>query len=178
MQKMLTTDSHCKLTYRIASRVCIPYVSCQLKILRFYLLIMLAIFAWCIEDDDSVENESAGPSKRKRRLVLDADMEIKMKELYERFKDDKNCSQLIAESLNPDGGFSAAQVTNKLEHLGLETRRRLWRGDSSLEESESKNENGDPDHLEAASDLFKKIQSFLLLPRALFGLACNVAVTL
>lgn len=46
---------------------------------------MRGIFACCSEDDHMVENESAGPSKRKRRLVLDADMEIKIKELYERY---------------------------------------------------------------------------------------------
>lgn len=32
-----------------------------------------------------MENESAGPSKRKRRLVLDADMETKIRDLYERY---------------------------------------------------------------------------------------------
>ncbi|CAH2070182.1 unnamed protein product [Thlaspi arvense] len=100
------------------------------------------------EDDHIVENETAGPSKRKRRLILDSDMEIKIEELYERFKDDKNCSRLIAENLDPEGGISAAQVTNKLKQLGLETRKRPRRGDNSLEE----NGNDDPDHLEAASD--------------------------
>ncbi|CAH8329047.1 unnamed protein product [Eruca vesicaria subsp. sativa] len=95
------------------------------------------------EDD---HNESAGPSKRKRRLVLDADMEIKIRDLYERLKDDKDCSRLIAESLDPDGGISAAQVTNKLKQLGLQTRKRLRRGDNSLEAS---NGSDDP---EAASD--------------------------
>lgn len=51
---------------------------------HFYLL-MFAIFACCSEDDHIVENESAGPSKRKRRLVLDADMETKIRDLYERY---------------------------------------------------------------------------------------------
>ncbi|KAJ0267230.1 Timeless family protein [Hirschfeldia incana] len=101
------------------------------------------------EDDHIVENESAGPSKRKRRLILDADMETKIRDLYERFKDDKDCSRLIAETLDPDGGISAAQVTNKLKQLGLETRKRLRRGANSMEASKG---NDDPDHLEAASD--------------------------
>ncbi|CAA7024796.1 unnamed protein product [Microthlaspi erraticum] len=108
------------------------------------------------EDDDDndnfVEKESAGPSKRKRRLVLDTDTEIKIKELYETFKDDKDCSRLIAETLDPDGGISAAQVTNKLKQLGLEKRKRHRRGDSSLEASGGKNGNDDLDHVEAASD--------------------------
>ncbi|KAJ4875737.1 timeless family protein [Raphanus sativus] len=104
------------------------------------------------EDDQIVENESAGPSKRKRRLVLDADMETKIRDLYERFKDDKDCSRLIAETLDPDGGISAAQVTNKLKQLGLETRKRLRRGANSLEASKCSNGNDDQDHVEAASD--------------------------
>ncbi|XP_010445395.1 PREDICTED: protein timeless homolog [Camelina sativa] len=103
------------------------------------------------EEDHMVEDDSAGPSKRKRRLVLDGDMEIKIKDLYERFKDDKNCSRLIAENLDPDGGISAAQVTNKLKLLGLEIRKRLRRGDSSIQANEGSNGNDDPDHLDATS---------------------------
>ncbi|KFK26897.1 hypothetical protein AALP_AA8G307700 [Arabis alpina] len=114
------------------------------------------------EDDDIVENESAEPSKRKRKLVLDADMEIKLKELHEMFKDDKDCSRLIAETLDPDGGISGAQVTNKLKQLGLEKRKRLRCGDSSLETSEGKNGNDDPDHLSdrQPSDTRKRVSSF------------------
>ncbi|KAG7612788.1 Timeless C-terminal [Arabidopsis suecica] len=103
------------------------------------------------EDDDMVEDKSAGPSKRKRRLVLDGDMDIKIKDLYDRYKDDKNCSRLIAENLVSDGGISAAQVTNKLKQLGLETRKRLRRGDT--------------DHLDATSlaqpsNTRKRVSSF------------------
>ncbi|KAL1206714.1 hypothetical protein V5N11_027273 [Cardamine amara subsp. amara] len=117
------------------------------------------------EDDHMVEDKSAGPSKRKRRLALDGDMEIKIKDLYDRYKDDKNCSRLIAESLDPDGGISAAQVTNKLKQLGLETRKRLRRGDSSVKASESNNGIDDPDHLEATSsaqpsNTRKRVSSF------------------
>lgn len=36
-----------------------------------------------------------------------------------RFKDDENCSHLIAESLDPNGQVSRAQVINKLKQLGL-----------------------------------------------------------
>lgn len=42
-------------------------------------------FACCSEDDHIVEDDSAVPSKKKRKLVLDADMEIKIKELYDRY---------------------------------------------------------------------------------------------
>lgn len=37
-----------------------------------------------------------------------------------RFKDEWSCSRLIAESLDPDGKVSAAQVSNKLRQLGLQ----------------------------------------------------------
>ncbi|CAN8244514.1 unnamed protein product [Cochlearia groenlandica] len=105
------------------------------------------------EEDHMAEDESERPSKRKQRLVLDGDMEIKIKELHDRFKDDKNCSRLIAETLDPDGGVSAAQVTNKLKKLGLETRKRkrLRRGDSSNKASEENNANDNPDHLESSN---------------------------
>ncbi|EOA12459.1 hypothetical protein CARUB_v10025761mg [Capsella rubella] len=117
------------------------------------------------EDDHMVEDQSAGPSKRKRRLVLDGDMEIKIRDLYNRFKDDINCSRLIAENLDPDGGISPAQVTNKLKQLGLETRKRLRRGDSSNKATEDKNGNDDPDHPEATSfaqpsNTRKRVSSF------------------
>ena len=54
--------------------------------------------------------------------------------------------------MDPDGGISAAQVTNKLKQLGLETRKRLRRGTNSMEASKGSNGNDDPDHVEAASD--------------------------
>lgn len=63
------------------------YTSCFLlaeETVHFYLS-KFVIFACCSEDDHIVENESAGPSKRKRRLVLDADMETKIRDLYERY---------------------------------------------------------------------------------------------
>ncbi|KAM7274123.1 hypothetical protein ACFE04_028787 [Oxalis oulophora] len=67
---------------------------------------------------NSVENE--GSSKRKRRLVLNDDMVTKIKDLYEKFKDDPNCTRLIVESLEPESEISAAQVQNKLKQLGLQ----------------------------------------------------------
>ena len=51
---------------------------------HFYLL-TLVTFSCCSEDDDMVEDKSAGPFKRKRRLVLDGDMDIKIKDLYDRY---------------------------------------------------------------------------------------------
>ncbi|KAF5732400.1 protein timeless [Tripterygium wilfordii] len=67
-----------------------------------------------------VEEKSGRISGRKRRLVLTDELETKIKDLYEKFKDNWNCSSLIAQSLDPDGKISAAQVSNKLEQLGLQ----------------------------------------------------------
>ncbi|XP_017972873.1 PREDICTED: protein timeless homolog isoform X1 [Theobroma cacao] len=73
---------------------------------------------WC-SGENSMENKTGKINERKRRLVLNDDMETKLKELYENFKDHPNCIRLIAESLDPDGGILPAQVSNKLKQLGL-----------------------------------------------------------
>lgn len=41
-----------------------------------------------------------------------------------RFKDNQNCSHLIAEVLDPDGKISSMQISNKLKQLGLKVARR------------------------------------------------------
>ncbi|KAJ0042371.1 hypothetical protein Pint_17594 [Pistacia integerrima] len=87
-----------------------------------------------------MQQQSGKVSKRKRRLFLSDEWDVKISELYEkqfskfviclhcicfdnygccRFKDDQNCSHLIAESLDADGKVSAAQVSNKLKQLGF-----------------------------------------------------------
>ncbi|GLT35849.1 hypothetical protein SLA2020_102660 [Shorea laevis] len=70
-------------------------------------------------EGNSTENESEKISERKRKLVLSDDLETKVKDLYEKYKDDPNCSRLIAESLDPEGQVLAVQVSNKLKQLGL-----------------------------------------------------------
>ncbi|EOY23387.1 Timeless family protein, putative isoform 1 [Theobroma cacao] len=72
-----------------------------------------------LNGENSMENKTGKINERKRRLVLNDDMETKLKELYEKFKDHPNCIRLIAESLDPDGGILPAQVSNKLKQLGL-----------------------------------------------------------
>ncbi|KAH9646677.1 Timeless family protein [Citrus sinensis] len=82
----------------------------------------------------SMKEESEKVSKRKRRLVLDEEWDMKIKDLYEKFKDDRNCSRRIAESLDPDGKVSAAQVSNKLKQLGVKVapkRRGPYSGETS-----------------------------------------------
>ncbi|KAJ0098814.1 hypothetical protein Patl1_20274 [Pistacia atlantica] len=66
-----------------------------------------------------MQEHSGKVSKRKRRLFLSDEWNMKISELYEKFKDDQNCSHLIAESLDADGKVSAAQVSNKLKQLGF-----------------------------------------------------------
>ncbi|XP_022736248.1 protein timeless homolog isoform X2 [Durio zibethinus] len=81
--------------------------------------VMISHDLGCQNGENSMENESGKIYERKRRLVLNDDMETKVKDLYEKFKDYPNCSRLIVESLDPDGGISPAQVSNKLKQLGL-----------------------------------------------------------
>ncbi|XWS48502.1 hypothetical protein CRYUN_Cryun13aG0083200 [Craigia yunnanensis] len=69
--------------------------------------------------ENSKESESGKIHERKRKLVFNVEMEAKLKDLYEKFKDYPNCSRLIAESLDPDSGIFPAQVSNKLKQLGL-----------------------------------------------------------
>ncbi|KAH9677438.1 Timeless family protein [Citrus sinensis] len=78
---------------------------------------------------NSMKEESEKVSKRKRRLVLDEEWDMKIKDLYEK----EVCCR-IAESLDPDGKVSAAQVSNKLKQLGVKVapkRRGPYSGETS-----------------------------------------------
>lgn len=79
----------------------------------------------------SMDHESEKAPRRKRRLVLGGEMEGKIKDLYEKFKDDWDCCRLIAEVLDPDGKVSRAQISNKLKQLGLKVapRKKIRYGD-------------------------------------------------
>ncbi|XVF12596.1 hypothetical protein REPUB_Repub08aG0132500 [Reevesia pubescens] len=107
--------------------------------------------------ENSMENESGKIYERKRRLVLNDDLETKLKDLYEKFKDDPNCSRLIAKSLDPDGGISIAQVSNKLKQLGLKIApKKKIRGGGSTFTAGSDQQGGertlhDPNDLEESS---------------------------
>ncbi|KAI8564941.1 hypothetical protein RHMOL_Rhmol03G0222300 [Rhododendron molle] len=83
------------------------------------------------DSEGIIEHESEGVSKRRKSLVLNQDLEGKIKGLYEKYKDDRHCSRLIAEELDPDGKVSPVQVSNKLRRLGLgvpRQKRRLQAG--------------------------------------------------
>ncbi|OWM79610.1 hypothetical protein CDL15_Pgr023022 [Punica granatum] len=105
-------------------------------------------------------HESERVHKKRKRLVLNSDLETKIRDLYDKFKDDQRCSQLIAEALDSDGKVSSAQVMNKLKQLGLKvTGKKRMRSPSSgrkkpLEEGNAEEtENGslNSDNLAEAS---------------------------
>ncbi|KAH9625382.1 hypothetical protein KSS87_011453, partial [Heliosperma pusillum] len=60
---------------------------------------------------------------RKRVRAIDEDMQLKIRSLFEQFKEHKRCSHMIAEQLDPNGTVTAAQVSRKLKKLGLHTSR-------------------------------------------------------
>lgn len=64
-----------------------------------------------------------------------------------RYKDDRHCSRLIAEELDPDGKVSPVQVSNKLRRLGLRVPRQKRRlqagGPIQLEEEGARGDEND-----------------------------------
>ncbi|KAG5558725.1 hypothetical protein RHGRI_008623 [Rhododendron griersonianum] len=129
------------------------------------------------DSEGIIEHESEGVSKRRKSLVLNQDLEGKIKGLYEkyiyilvlvdnshhfrnlfsdisvsvennlRYKDDRHCSHLIAEELDPDGKVSPVQVSNKLRRLGLRVPRQKRRlqagGPIQLEEEGARGDEND-----------------------------------
>ncbi|XP_047324602.1 uncharacterized protein LOC124928117 [Impatiens glandulifera] len=72
-----------------------------------------------VRGDSKQEHEKVVASKRRKNMVLDADMEGKLVALYEKFKDERRCSYMIAKELDSDGKYTAVQVSRKLKQLGL-----------------------------------------------------------
>ncbi|KAI3664996.1 hypothetical protein L6452_43611 [Arctium lappa] len=60
---------------------------------------------------------------RKRVGAFSEEKEMKIKTLFEQFKDHKKCSHMIASALDGDGTFTAAQISRKLRQLGLRLRK-------------------------------------------------------
>ncbi|KAH7651526.1 timeless protein [Dioscorea alata] len=67
--------------------------------------------------DSSFPETSTHNRKRVRAFSEEQEHEIKV--LFERFKDHKKCSHMIANALDGDGKYTAAQVSRKLKNLGL-----------------------------------------------------------
>ncbi|KAL2324601.1 hypothetical protein Fmac_023659 [Flemingia macrophylla] len=76
-----------------------------------------------------MEDGSQIAPRRKKKLVLDGDLERQIKNLYEKFKEDQQCSCRIAEVLDPDGKISPAQISKMLKRLGLTVAPRKKKGD-------------------------------------------------
>ncbi|KAL4019267.1 hypothetical protein IC575_022919 [Cucumis melo] len=99
------------------------------------------------ENELSMDDKPKRLPKRKR-LVLDAALETEIKDLYEKFKEDRNCSKLIAENLDNDVKVSPAQVSNKLRQMGLKVFQRKKRqyadeGFSAISENLEGESNGE-----------------------------------
>ncbi|XP_024963068.1 protein timeless homolog isoform X2 [Cynara cardunculus var. scolymus] len=63
------------------------------------------------------------PFIRKRVGAFSEEKEMKIKTLFEQFKDHKKCSHMIASALDGHGTFTAAQISRKLRQLGLRLRK-------------------------------------------------------
>ncbi|KAM3412909.1 hypothetical protein ACQJBY_004216 [Aegilops geniculata] len=57
--------------------------------------------------------------KRRGRSIFNDEQEKLIRDLHEKYKDDRKCSHLIAEALDPSGKISSAQISRKLTQLGL-----------------------------------------------------------
>ncbi|XP_068491170.1 uncharacterized protein [Phaseolus vulgaris] len=80
-----------------------------------------------------LEDDSQIVQRRRKRLIIDGDLEGQIKDLYEKFKEDRRCSRLIAEALEPDVKISPTQISNTLKRLGLTVAPRRKMGDNAAE---------------------------------------------
>ncbi|RAL51437.1 hypothetical protein DM860_010939 [Cuscuta australis] len=76
------------------------------------------------KEDHFVEKEVERVRKRRKLSVLGNELKEKVKELYEKYKDQQHCDRLIAEALDSDGKVSPLQVSKALKHLGLKIPRK------------------------------------------------------
>ncbi|OQU78445.1 protein timeless homolog isoform X5 [Sorghum bicolor] len=94
-----------------------------------------------LSDSDAEENERNHVSrdsvpkvpKRRGRSLFTEEQERLIRDLYEKYKDDRKCSHLIADALDSSGKITSAQVSRKLTQLGLRNVTRRKKGaDESL----------------------------------------------
>ncbi|KAK8457208.1 hypothetical protein SEVIR_3G143200v4 [Setaria viridis] len=95
-----------------------------------------------LSDSEAEENERNHVSrgslnsevpKRRGHSIFTEEQEKLIRDLYEKYKDDRKCSHLIAEALDSTGKISSTQVSRKLTQLGLRnTIRRKKVADGSL----------------------------------------------
>ncbi|KAL0318056.1 UNVERIFIED_CONTAM: hypothetical protein Sangu_2219900 [Sesamum angustifolium] len=74
-------------------------------------------------------------SKRGSRLVLSDEMERRLKDLYEKYKDNQDCCQLIAGELDLNGDISKMRVAKTLKQLGFKVpaRAKMQRSNVSVQ---------------------------------------------
>ncbi|XP_042038016.1 uncharacterized protein LOC121783898 [Salvia splendens] len=73
-----------------------------------------------ISDRESSEEKTGELSSRRGNgLILTDEITGKLKDLYEKYKDNPECSTLIAGELDPDGDISKLQISKFLRQLGL-----------------------------------------------------------
>lgn len=63
--------------------------------------------------------QAEGASRRDNYPNFSKEQDTIIHELYEKFKNERQCSRLIADSLDPDGKISPTFISRKLRHLGL-----------------------------------------------------------
>ncbi|KAI7754213.1 hypothetical protein M8C21_006443, partial [Ambrosia artemisiifolia] len=80
---------------------------------------------------------------RKRGRVFSEEQEIKIKTLFEQFKDKKKCCQMIASALDGDVTFTAAQISRKLRQLGLRLRKQKSDDNMHLRDDDGSNSDGE-----------------------------------
>nr|XP_043607657.1 protein timeless homolog [Erigeron canadensis] len=73
---------------------------------------------------------------RKRVRAFSEDQEMKIKTLFEQFKGQKKCNQMIASALDGEGTFTAAQISRKLRQLGLRLRKQKSSDDLHLRDED------------------------------------------
>ncbi|CAL4894934.1 unnamed protein product [Urochloa decumbens] len=114
-----------------------------------------------LSDSEAEENERDHVSrgslnsevpKRRGRSIFTEEQEKLIRDLYEKYKDDRKCSHLIAEALDSTGKISSAQVSRKITQLGLRNAtRRKKVADGSLSSgdlaTESQNDSLDLKHM-------------------------------
>ncbi|CAA2975871.1 Hypothetical predicted protein [Olea europaea subsp. europaea] len=83
--------------------------------------------------ENSGEEEPERLPKRRNPLVLNNELEGKIKDLYEKYKDSQHCCHLIAGELNPNGAMSQIQVSKTLKQLGFKVppKRKMQCSDAS-----------------------------------------------
>ncbi|KAK9121617.1 hypothetical protein Syun_019234 [Stephania yunnanensis] len=91
-----------------------------------------------------LEHKSQVIRKRKKKLILDEELETNIRNLFEKYKSERNCSRLIAEALDPSGGISPLQVSSKLKQLGLMvvSKKQKFHGDGPTDGVDNQNAEG------------------------------------